>query len=845
MFKFPNIQFDRISFLLGFIAATLLWWVISRFRPLMPFYWEKTKKFFQRIIQENQQGVEQVLRKHIIRRSQNNHLANSLFALDEILIPPRLVVPPPINYPGDLAFTQTIADQTLPYLPDWPELTSPLGISTLTPIKAISRNCHIAIIGQPGSGKTVALNALACQLARKDTATGDLQNALPLYTHIADFDLTGQTSRNPLDVVNKAVVSSMNLVVQPQLTRYINQVFREGNRKIILMIDGLDEIASGELHRVIELLKILINRLPTLQVVVTGSPEYLDGLMKLGFYPLAIAAWSTHEKLDFLQKWDQLWNNLILPEVRKRLEVKPVDPLLIRQWLMSELSFENPLELTLKTWAAYCGDLNGTSFINLIDNYLSRVIQDNNVVPSLANLSSHMVKNRRSWMVFDDMEKFLSEFATQSTSSKRETELVIHSRSETATNKKGPNQKTTSTRGEKIISLLESNNLMVFHNLDRVRFIHPIFVGYLSSLAIDPNEINDPFEDFKWTIYLQTLRFLSASAVNPPWVRQLMQAANPPLFSNLLILSRWLADVPPNTEWRNDILRSLVNHLQDPSLTLGTHARIITAFLLSRDPSTPKLLRQLMRSPIDSIRQVTVMAFGALGQPAYLSEILGSLGDINQAVRNTACLAISAIPGDTALNALSEVLMQGDEETRQAAAEALVLNATEGKQLLEEIIVSVDNLLARRAAIYGLVQVKDSWSQQLLEKIAVEDGQWVIRTAATNALEEIRKPENPYIPQPLPPPSENPWLLTYASTIGLGIRPDRPATDVLMAALKTGTNIEKIAALSYLRNEPDEEVISVILSFLAKEFTPLHDQALTALWWIGLSGYHISITARH
>jgi len=559
MFKFPNIQFDRISFLLGFIAATLLWWVFSRFRPLMPIYWEKIKRLFQRIVQENKQGVDQIYRKHIIRRSQNNHLASSLFSLDEILIPPRLMVPPPTTNPGENIFTQTIADQTLPYLPDWPELTSPLGISTLTPIQAISRNCHIAIIGQPGSGKTVALNHLACQLARKDPLTGEFQNALPLLSHIADFDLTGQTSRNPLDIVIKAVANSMNLVIQPQLTRFINQIFREKNRKIILMIDGLDEITPDELHRAVELFRILLNQLPTLQLVVTGSPEYLDGLMKLGFYPLAIATWSTHEKLEFLNKWDQLWNNQILPEARKRIDVRSVEPQLIKQWLMSDLSFENPIELTLKTWAAYSGDLNGSNFINLIENYLKRVFPSNDFIPILANLSSQMIKLRKSWMDFEEMEKILSGFVTQSTQipgdNPPNSDVEIQNASGKVNGKKNNNQKVLTSRGEKIISTLESNNLMVFHNMDRVRFIHPVFVGYMASLVIEPEEFKDHLEDIQWSINLQLLRFLSASIPNPSWITQLLQDSNSPLFSKLLIISRWLADgtlkirlVNPNNE---------------------------------------------------------------------------------------------------------------------------------------------------------------------------------------------------------------------------------------------------------------------------------------------------------
>lgn len=106
----------------------------------------------------------------------------------------------------------------------------------------------------------------------------------------------------------------------------------------------------------------------------------------------------------------------------------------------------------------------------------------------------------------------------------------------------------------------------------------------------------------------------------------------------------------------------------------------------------------------------------------------------------------------------------------------------------------------------GLVQIREDWARQHLEKMAVEDKQWIVRSSAAQALITFDQP-NPFVPQPLPAPSECPWLITFASRLGMGILPNKPATDVLLSALKSGAPEEQLAVLEYLRNEADDGVI--------------------------------------
>ncbi|MDW8227176.1 MAG: HEAT repeat domain-containing protein, partial [Anaerolineales bacterium] len=146
---------------------------------------------------------------------------------------------------------------------------------------------------------------------------------------------------------------------------------------------------------------------------------------------------------------------------------------------------------------------------------------------------------------------------------------------------------------------------------------------------------------------------------------------------------------------------------------------------------------------------------------------------------------------------------------RRIAAEALANHPQEGYLLLKEAAELKEDLMVRRAAAYGLARIPEAWAEELLVKLQIEDEQWVVRNAATEALEIRRNPPSS-IPQRLPPPTESPWLIAFASKQGMGITPDKPPVDLLLSALKSGTIEERLASLDYLRIMPIEGVFGVL-----------------------------------
>ena len=89
------------------------------------------------------------------------------------------------------------------------------------------------------------------------------------------------------------------------------------------------------------------------------------------------------------------------------------------------------------------------------------------------------------------------------------------------------------------------------------------------------------------------------------------------------------------------------------------------------------------------------------------------------------------------------------------------------------------------------------------------------------------------------PPSETPWLITFAGTQNMGISPGTPATDVLLLALKSEDVDETLAALRYLKRSPSEGVISALYHAMNSGTIELREAIFLALVEIAASGIQL------
>jgi hypothetical protein len=171
-------------------------------------------------------------------------------------------------------------------------------------------------------------------------------------------------------------------------------------------------------------------------------------------------------------------------------------------------------------------------------------------------------------------------------------------------------------------------------------------------------------------------------------------------------------------------------------------------------------------------------------------------------------------------------------------AEAFAHNPEEGHPILQEGS-SMDDLLIRRVSVYGLRLVNESWAHDILEKMQIEDGQWVVRNAAAQVVEEIGYLD-PYIPQPLGPIEDIPWLIDFASERGMGISAGKPAIEMLVRVLKDGSRDQIYAALDLLWRLGEDEIFPEIYHLLYGEDQEIVEKSYNTLWHLAVTGAEIT-----
>ena len=399
MYFLQNINISSPSFWMGFLTGVLSAWIISKLFILIPKTLKESRKKYSSVRENFSVGTEVRLRNDVYHFSQKQHLAATLFSLDEIVIEPK-VLTPLIQAPKsiELAPTDSVS-LTIPYIPDWPEFGSIYKASTLTLIEGLQGGSNIILAGHPGSGKTVALAWLACCIASNKKGLGKLAGLLPIYIHATDiphlFDHINSNGISDLnsenfDFVEKPKLSNVldpngvvNILIQavsvyaspltlPRLPRIIESALE--NNQGILIIDRVDELPPKQANIITNYIGQLQKKYPKLQIIIAMSYDDLAGLPTMGFNLLGMAAWTDEDRIDLVERWSQQWSKWIAPTLKP--PHKKVNPRYIKNWLCGNNSLLKPLEFTLKIWAAFSGDILGSDGFSAIDSHIRRMTID-------------------------------------------------------------------------------------------------------------------------------------------------------------------------------------------------------------------------------------------------------------------------------------------------------------------------------------------------------------------------------------------------------------------------------------------------------------------------------------
>lgn len=839
MFRFPQIRFDNFSFILGIVFALLIWWLYSRLRemiqkqraerseqaPLAPDPVQSPQKasFTAQNLppQKLQNNVADIYRRELFFFAQKQHLLAKYCPLQEILIEPDLIatpyeVDPLIPFPPE-----TLTSQIVPYLPDFPEFISQYPFPRISAIDTLRNGVNIVVYGPAGSGKSVVLANLTSTMCVEYDKVDEVKSRIPIYLHWLDLDYAGQKDADPFDVLLYGMNAQNYLHSKNNCLAYLKQSLE--TEKYLLILDGLDELHPDEFQTAVKFLEALVSKYPNIQFITTASEDYFDGLHKIESRAFAVASWSRMDRSQFVDKWADVWNQYI---ANNRTEFAGADSsFLLKSWLEEDNKILTPFEWTIRIWGLYAGKLKGLATGDLIDSYLETISGNSYNAQNLVVYSTELLQQKKTALPYSNSEKLLSK------NLKSEPEPA----DQAAQGKNTKNKKIASS-SELIIRNLVDNFAGSYHGKDSFSINHPLIVAYCNSFMDNGDAAAAPHSPY-WSLELEQLRFTAARINEPAQISAILENEDLPLHRNLLVVSRFLKESPPESRWRVNLMRRLVYLIKQDTLPQGLRASFMAVAVASRDNSLSVLFKQLFASPSPIVRRIAALGAGAARDKNVTQELIRLMGDESLEVRCTACLALSNLTNSTAWQAIIDALIKGEEHLQQTAAECLAASGEKGYDVLRNA-VTFDNILVRRAAVIGFSQVREKWCISLLEKIAVEDGQWVVRNAASQALEMIHH-RNVYIPRHISHPDEAAWLVQFAAKQGTTLTEGEFPKAMLLQILNSGNPEEKLAALNYLRFSPDEKVIKGFYDIFYADQTPQRDTVFQYLWWMVMCGVRL------
>jgi HEAT repeat protein len=107
------------------------------------------------------------------------------------------------------------------------------------------------------------------------------------------------------------------------------------------------------------------------------------------------------------------------------------------------------------------------------------------------------------------------------------------------------------------------------------------------------------------------------------------------------------------------------------------------------------------------------------------------------------------------------------------------------------------DMMLRRAAVFGLRRVGTSWALVSIYRAFLEDEQWYVRSAAQLAFQELQYGGDRG-PRGYPPADSFGWLAEWAARRGENVPPGEGANQVLLRALQEGEPDVKLYAAGSL-----------------------------------------------
>jgi HEAT repeat protein len=810
-------RFDPLSALIGAAVVVLLVALLYVFRSQLRQVWEVIAAAFARFVDYMRAGADENYRRLVAAKARTFVIPAHVAPLDALFVEPRLFVPPRSSPSLSEADAVTVGPRLVPLH------------------QTLEGHPRLILLGDSGMGKTATLGylALVCATAferveERRVDPGPLPESvwkrLPLYIVLSamdwgeeegagEGDVSGEEAQAPSqeppqraepDDLIRAAVSAVEggAGYVGALRQYL-----ESGRAIVL-VDGWDELTLPQRELAAAWLDELAAALPgNVWLVAVGKRGYAP-LTEVGFASLRLAPWDGMQVETLAHRWVEA----CAPEEKSSTLVHNLEAGLRRVARLGASS----LELTLRAFVHLADRQAPEGRAALFGRALDLLLEDQAneeeepwwlaaCHAALGQVALALQQEGRSVVSGEEIEAVI------------EAALPPHE------------ERPVRAVGRVFQALTGERGLFRSVGSRRYTFVHPLWQAYLAArqlVAFEPGMLVEWLEDPRWS---EVFRFYAELGDMRPLVEAWLRTPDDAFYTRLCTLGAWIGAAPEGAAWRDGAMAILARVFLQSSIHASTRQALAEALAATGVSGVAYFLKQALKRPDPDVRVAAALALSRVAQETDMPVFESALADEDILVREAAVQALARLGTDAAERQLAAVLLEGDDELRPVVAAALARCSEESVALLHELADS-DDVMTRRAVVFGLARIG---AQDTLEKMAREDGQWIVRTAATTALEELEAQAKAPGAPPLPDIEQLPWLISWAATLGEGVGLGDAAREMLRRALLEGDAPVRAAAAQALIRVGRPDDVQALRAALADSDPVVAGAAFEALEEIG------------
>jgi len=693
----------------------------------------------------------------------------------------------------------------------------------------------------------------------------------PVYTHLANISFTpNEFGRHidPAEPLIRAVQHHVTSTTAKNIPRKLYERLAEG--KVLLLLDGYNDLPESEQRQKLAWLQAFMAEYSSNFVIIVGSATGYGGLTRAGFTPVFLRPWNDIQADGAVDGWREHWPQI--SGARRRAGAKPA-PETIGMARLDNRG-RSAFEQTLKMWSNF-EDSSQFDPEGWIRGVISRYLPDNQpigvVLPRLAQLAAlqldegYITPERLEQVMSgkiaqpldgstsqtdfsesddevstflsesdDDLSAFedddLSEFEADPKPAAPQKAAKSNAVAKPKPAKAAAQPKTNAARDQaKLLAALRKSGLLITFKGGRYQFRHALFAAYLASLylkELGTEQVLDKSNQPAWrNAFVYAALHIPLDAV----VKARLAAPADVLQANVLEMARWLAYAPPKVEWRPALLKQLGNMFVASNQYPLLRERTAAALVGTRDHSVIVAFKRGLQHLDNDVRRLSCLGLGALRDESAVMDLGNLLQDKSTEVQLAAGLALGAIATPEALEEMVVALTDGSEQLRQAIAEAFAAIPDEGYPILYDA-VNHEEMMLRRAAVFGLRRVNTPWSLVSLYRTALEDDQWYVRSAAEQAFYDLQYGDAATGVHAYPAVESIPWLREWVALQGEDtIKEIQQPDEILLMALEERDPLVQRLAVANIGQLGLAAHINTIYTILGHQSPDVRDAAYRAL----------------